>query len=560
MKMTGADIVVNCLLEQGVDTIFGFPGGAVLNIYDSLYLNQDKITHVMTAHEQGATHAADAYARVSGKVGVVIATSGPGATNTITGLATAYMDSSPVVAITGNVGRSLLGKDSFQEVDIKEIARPVTKASFQIESMEQLAPTLRKAFEIATSGRKGPVLVDIPKDITMLSFEYEKMDISNVKSHEFDETSEYNNKINEIAKLVNNAKKPLIYAGGGVVNVKAHEELTQFARKIECPVCCSLMGIGGMSTTDPLYVGNIGMHGSYETGKATYNADLIITLGARFSDRVVGDARKLKEECKIVHVDIDKKEKDKNIETDIYIHGDVIDVLKDLIAVVDKKEHKQWIKQIKEWKDEVNKKSVSTDDIVTPDDIIDAINKYKKPEDIIVTDVGQHQMWVAQKGKFELPKTFITSGGLGTMGFGVGAAVGAKYAKKDVRVTLVTGDGSFHMNLNELVTLKSYNVPITVIIMNNTVLGMVRQWQKIFCENRFSSTDPKRQTDFVKMAKGFGIDGVIVEKSDDMEKALIKAYNSNEPFVIDCRISPDANVLPMIPPGKNVDDVILDLW
>ncbi|MGN0551156.1 MAG: biosynthetic-type acetolactate synthase large subunit [Acutalibacteraceae bacterium] len=556
MILTGSEIIAECLLEQGVDTVFGYPGGAVLNIYDALYMYSGKIRHIMTAHEQGAAHAADGYARATGKTGVVIATSGPGATNLITGIASAYMDSSPVVAITGNVSRNLLGKDSFQEVNIKEIARPVTKASFQIMSMEELAPTIRKAFEIAQSGRKGPVLIDVPKDITALKTEYEKY--APQKPEECLQTDEQ--AVCKAAELINNAKRPLIYAGGGIISSQAGDELTAFAEKIDAPVCCSVMGIGGISTKHPLYIGNIGMHGAYETGMATKNADLIIALGARFSDRVAGDPEKFRQNCNIIHIDIDKKEIDKNVKTDNYILGDVKNVLSKLTDAVSDGEHRSWLEQIKQWKNEIPPIIDYEQSPPTPQYILRTLNGFKNAEDIITTDVGQHQMWVAQECVFEKPRTFLTSGGLGTMGFGLGAAIGAATAKPQSRVTLVTGDGSFHMNLNELVTLKSYNIPIVVIVMNNSVLGMVRQWQKLFYGGRFSQTDPHRATSFEKLANAFGIEGITVNRHEQVLPALEKAYGMNAPVVIDCHISPDENVLPMIPPGKTADEMILELW
>ncbi len=566
MLLTGSEIIAECLLEQGVDTIFGFPGGAVLNIYDTLYLQKDKFTHIMTAHEQGAAHSADGYARSTGKTGVVIATSGPGATNLITGLATAYMDSSPVVAITGNVSRDLLGKDSFQEVDIKEISKPITKASFQVNSMEKLAPTIRKAFEIANSGRKGPVLVDVPKDITALKAEYTPIVID--KSHKEDtfKTQTLQNielhkhQIEHTLELISKSQRPLIYAGGGIISGDASKQLTAFAQKLNAPVCCSIMGLGGISCDNPLFIGNIGMHGIFHTGKATRNADLIIALGARFSDRVAGDTSKFRENCNIIHIDIDKKEINKNVLTNSYVTANVKETLEELTEKMQQKDHSQWLSQIDEWRSDIPSQKENKENIPTPEHIIKTINSYKKPEDIIVTDVGQHQMWVSQLGEFKKPRTFLTSGGLGTMGFGVGAAIGAKYGQPDSRVTLVTGDGSFHMNLNELVTLKSYNIPIVVVVMNNTVLGMVRQWQKVFYGNRFSETDPHRQTNFEKMSEAFGVCGMTVTKQDEFKDALEKAYSLNAPVVIDCQISPDANVLPMIPPGKTADDTIIELW
>lgn len=555
MELTGSEIIAECLLEQGVDTVFGYPGGSVLNIYDTLYMYSDKIKHIMTAHEQGAAHAADGYARATGKTGVVIATSGPGATNLITGIATAYMDSVPIVAITGNVSRSLLGRDSFQEVNIEMIAKPVTKASFQISSMEDLAPTLRKAFEIAQSGRKGPVLVDVPKDITALKTEYIKEQKVCYNTSEVFEADV----LEDIRQSIISSKKPLIYAGGGVISSNASKELTKFAELIDAPVSCSLMGMGGIAGNHPLYAGNIGMHGAFETGMATKHADLIIAAGARFSDRVAGDTEKFGKDATIIHIDIDRKEIHKNVKVDKWIVGDIKAVLTQLTENMPQLEHKKWFEQIKKWHNDISCKKESEDEYPTPQHYLQAMEDLRKSDDIVVTDVGQHQMWAAQVCRFNLPRTFLTSGGLGTMGYGMGAAIGASMAKPDKRVFLVTGDGSFHMNLNELVTLKSYSIPVVVLIMNNTVLGMVRQWQKLFYNKRYSQTDPHRATDFVKLAESFGVCGMRITKAEEIEPTLKKAVELNAPVVIDCSISPDANVLPMIPPGKDADSMILEL-
>lgn len=560
MELTGSEIIAECLLEQGVDTVFGYPGGSVLNIYDTLYMYSDKIKHIMTAHEQGASHAADGYARATGKTGVVIATSGPGATNLVTGIATAYMDSVPVVAITGNVSRDLLGRDSFQEVNIKDISKPVTKASFQVQSMEELAPTIRKAFEIAQSGRKGPVLVDVPKDITALKTDYIKEEIKKPAPPVIEPDQE--KYIEKIKQIILKSKRPLIYAGGGVISSDASDRLTSFAELIDAPVSCSLMGMGAIAGDNHLFAGNIGMHGAYATGMATKNADLIIAAGARFSDRVAGDREKFGENAVVLQLDIDKKEIDKNVKVDRWILGDIKATLTALSEGMPQQNHSEWFEQIKKWNDETDNNSADEKDSSTypsPQQILQSMQKLKNDEDIIVTDVGQHQMWTAQVCRFNAPRTFLTSGGLGTMGYGMGAAIGASLAKPQSRVFLVTGDGSFHMNLNELVTLKSYNIPVVVMIMNNTVLGMVRQWQKLFYGRRFSQTDPHRKTDFVALAKAFGVEGFLVTKPEEVEDTLKKAVSLNAPAVIDFRISPDANVLPMIPPGKDVDSMILSL-
>lgn len=555
MLLTGADIICECLLEQGVDTVFGYPGGAALNTYDALYKYRDKITHILTAHEQGASHAADGYARSTGKVGVVFSTSGPGATNLVTGLATANIDSIPVVAICGNVQRDLLGRDAFQEVDIASVVKPITKASFLVMEMEDLAPTIRKAFEIAQSGRKGPVLVDVPKDITAMKCEYTRQEKVQVKNS----CDVKDSVIKEAQQLISESKRPIIYAGGGIISANASEEFVKFAELIDAPVCCSLMGLGCMPADHPLFVGNIGMHGGYETGKATDNADLIIACGARFSDRVAGDREKFGQQAKIIHMDIDENEIQKNVKVDNWIVGDLKDTLAKLCDGTQQKDNSSWIKEITDWKKQVTISGVNKDGYCHPYQILDAINDIKQRDDIVATDVGQHQMWVSQRTEFFTPRTFLTSGGLGTMGFGLGASIGASMANKDKRVFLVTGDGSFHMNINELVTLKSYNIPVVVVVMNNSVLGMVRQWQKLFYNNHFSQTDPHRATDFVEVAKGYGLKGMRITKPEEISSVLKTAYDMNEPVVVDCVISPDENVLPMIPPGKTADDIITSM-
>lgn len=552
MELKGSEIIAECLLEQGVDTVFGYPGGAVLEIYDALYKYSDKIKHIMTAHEQGASHAADGYARATGKTGVVIATSGPGATNLVTGIATAYMDSIPMVAITGNVGRALLGKSSFQEVDIAEIVKPVTKKSFQVATMEELAPTIRKAFQIAGSGRKGPVLIDVPKDITAMKTEYTKQQplpyepIAEPKAADID----------EVVKLLENCQKPVIYAGGGVISGNASKELTEFAEILDAPVCCSLMGMGDISGDHPLFAGNLGMHGAVETGMAIKDADLIVAAGARFSDRVAGDTEKFGANAKIIHLDIDLKEINKNVKVDSWLLGDIKELLSELKAKLTQQNHEQWKKELSKY---TTVTEVKDGKYITPQEILRAVEELRGDNDIVVTDVGQHQMWAAQECRFRAPRTFLTSGGLGTMGYGMGAAIGAYMGCPDKKVFLATGDGSFHMNMNEMVTLKSYDIPVIIMVFNNTVLGMVRQWQKLFYGRRFSQTDPHRATDFVAAAKAFGIEGFSVSEEKDIMPTLKKAVELNAPVLIDFHISPDANVLPMIPPGKDVDDMILEL-
>ena len=555
MKLTGADIICECLLEQGVDTVFGYPGGAALNTYDALYKYSDRITHVLTVHEQGASHAADGYARSTGKTGVVITTSGPGATNIVTGIATANIDSIPMVAITANVNLDQLGRDSFQEVDIVNITKPITKGSFLITKVEDLAPTLRKAFKLAHDGRKGPVLVDVPKDITSTVTEFEPM---TPKTPQPDKIANPDS-IARVQALIRKARRPMIYAGGGIISADACEEFKQFAELIDAPVCCSLMGLGCLPASHPLCIGNIGMHGGYETGMITAACDLIIACGARFSDRVAGDREKFGEQAKIVQLEIDKNEINKNVQVDEYILGDAKLILQALVKDMEQQEHNVWLAKIDEWKHHFDNASKPYSEYPFPDEFIDAVNQLKSDGDIIATDVGQHQMWVAQFAKIEAEKTLLTSGGMGTMGFGMGAAIGAQVSHPDKRVFLFTGDGSFHMNLNELVTMKSYDLPVIVLVMNNTVLGMVRQWQKLFYGNRFSQTDPHRATDFVKLANAFGVEGMRITKSDEILSTLKKALEMNTTVVIDCQISPDANVLPMIPPGKTVNEIVTEM-
>ncbi len=555
MKLTGAEIICECLLEQGVDTVFGYPGGAALNTYDALYRYSDRITHILTAHEQGASHAADGYARSTGKTGVVLTTSGPGATNIVTGLATANIDSIPMVAITANVNTDQLGRDSFQEVDIVNIVKPITKASWLVERVEDLAPSIRKAFALAKDGRKGPVLIDVPKDITAQSAEYFPEEPAHSKLIEIENPDS----IRRVQALIRNAKRPMIYAGGGILSADACKEFLAFAELIDAPVCCSLMALGAIPASHPLFIGNIGMHGGYETGKITAECDLMISCGARFSDRVAGDREKFGEQAKIVQLEIDIKEINKNVRVDEYVLGDLKSSVTALTVGLEQQKHSEWLAQIDVWKHELDSVKPYEDEYPQPHDIIYAVNGLKKPTDIIATDVGQHQMWVAQFAKIEGERTLLTSGGMGTMGFGMGAAIGAQIAHPDRRVFLFTGDGSFHMNLNELVTLKSYNLPIIVLVMNNAVLGMVRQWQKLFYGSRFSQTDPHRATDFVKLANAFGIEGMRIAHDDDIMPVLKKAMALNAPVVIDVQISPDENVLPMIPPGKTVNEIVTEM-
>ena len=563
MKLNGSEIIMECLLEQGVDTVFGYPGGAVLNIYDALYKYSDKIRHILTAHEQGAAHAADGYARVTGRVGVVIATSGPGATNLVTGLATAYMDSSPVVAITGNVSTDLLGRDSFQEIDITGITMPITKHNYIVKDINNLADTVRSAFKIATTGRKGPVLIDIPKDITaqLCEYIYKKPDKTAYDESKIDESA-----VNELAQMILSAKRPMIYAGGGVIASGACDELKELAETNSIPVSQSIMGLSCFPASSPLNMGMIGMHGSIASNRASVECDLMIAAGARFSDRVAGDRSRFAPNAKLVHIDIDEAEFNKNVTCAMYLSGDMKIVLRKLNAAIksakaESVSREKWLKQIAEWK-ELDKltpiKMLQDKDYVNPYLVIKALHD-ACPDAYVATDVGQHQMWTTQYFGFEKPRHLITSGGLGTMGFGLGAAIGTQAGEPDGRVILVTSDGSFHMNMNELTTVSSYRLPIVVVLMNNQVLGMVRQWQKAFYGSRFSQTSPDRRTDFESLAKAFGIGYIKIDTNEKIESAVKSAFAMNSPVLLDCRISPDVNVVPMIPPGKSAEDIMLEM-
>lgn len=549
MKLNGSQIVLEVLKEQGVDTVFGYPGGTILNIFDELYKYGDTFNHILTAHEQGASHAADGYARATGKVGVCFATSGPGSTNLVTGIATAYMDSVPVVAITCNYATSGLGRDSFQEVDITGITMPITKHNFMVKDVNELAATLRRAFEIAQSGRKGPVLVDIPKDITADICEYTpepKIEITEYKQpkkHCFERAVE----------LISNAKKPLIYVGGGAILSNVGEDLITFAEKIDAPVVSSLMGLGAFPNGHLLHLGLIGMHGHFECNKAAHDCDVLIVAGARFSDRVAGNRAKFAPNAEILHIDIDSAEMDKNIVSNYHLRGNLAEVIPMLTRAVEQLDHSEWKAEIDGFKRPFNQLQIG--DYVNPQTLIEAIDEKTADDTIVVTDVGQHQLWAAQFYKYKLPRTLLTSGGLGTMGYSMGAAMGAAVGCPDKRVIMFAGDGGFHMNLTELATMASYNIPVIMFIMNNTVLGMVRQWQKIFYGNRFSDTDPHRATDFVKVAEAFGVKGMRINTNDEIDAVLEEALKVNGPVVIECRISPDSNVLPMIPPGGSVSDI-----
>ena len=550
MKRNGSQIVLEVLKEQGVDTIFGYPGGTILNIFDELYKYGNTFNHILTAHEQAAAHAADGYARATGKVGVCFATSGPGCTNLVTGIATAYMDSVPVVAITCNYATSGLGRDSFQEVDICGITMPITKHNFQVERVEDLADTIRRAFKIAQTGRKGPVLVDIPKDITAAECEYKKQDKVVPDKAKSPKQSCFDRAVN----LINGAKKPIIYCGGGSVSSNVGKDLIKFAEKIDCPVVSSLMGLGAFPYGHPLHLGLIGMHGHFECNKAAHDCDVLIVCGARFSDRVAGNRAKFAPNAEILHIDIDAAEMDKNVVSNYHLRGDLAEIIPMLTDAVEKQDHSAWKNDIKSFSRPFNQLQIG--DYVNPQTLIEKIDAKTADDTIIVTDVGQHQLWAAQFYKYVQPRTLLSSGGLGTMGYSMGAAIGGQIGCPDKQVVMFAGDGGFHMNLSELATVASYNVPVKMFIMNNTVLGMVRQWQKLFYDNRFSDTDPHRATDFVKVAEAFGVKGMRINTNDDIDAVLDEVFAYNGPVLVDCRISKDSNVLPMIPPGGAHTDII----
>ncbi|MGN0532050.1 MAG: biosynthetic-type acetolactate synthase large subunit [Eubacterium sp.] len=550
MELNGSQIVLEVLKEQGVDTIFGYPGGTILNIFDELYKYGDTFNHILTAHEQGAAHAADGYARATGKVGVCFATSGPGATNLVTGIATAYMDSIPVVAITCNYATSGLGRDSFQEIDITGVTMPITKHNFMVKDINDLADTIRRAFKIAMTGRKGPVLVDIPKDITALTCEYEAQ--PKVVADPFKKPNK--KCFDRAVELIKSAKKPIIYCGGGTIQSNMGQALVSFAEKIDAPVVSSLMGLGAFPNGHPLHLGLIGMHGHFECNKAAHDCDVLITCGARFSDRVAGNRHKFAPNAEILHIDIDAAEMDKNIVSNYHLRGDLADVIPMLTEAIDQQDHRAWREEIASFSRPFNQLQIG--DYVNPQILIEKINSSVNDDAIIVTDVGQHQLWAAQFYKFTMPRTLLTSGGLGTMGYSMGAAFGAQVGCPDKQVIMFAGDGGFHMNLNELATMASYNIPVKMFIMNNKVLGMVRQWQKLFYDNRFSDTDPHRKTDFVAVAEAFGIKGIRINTNDDIDSAVAQALAYPGPVLCDCRISPDSNVLPMIPPGGAHTEII----
>lgn len=553
MKLNGSEILTEVLIEQGVDTVFGYPGGAVLNIYDALYKYSDKIKHILSAHEQGASHAADGYARATGKTGVCIATSGPGATNLVTGIATAYMDSVPMVVITGNVGSGLIGRDAFQEVYITGITMPITKHNFMVQNVDELADTIRDAFRIANTGRKGPVLIDITKDVTAAVTEFEPKEKVVIK----DDTVINAEELKKVAEIINNAKKPVVMFGGGVVSSNASELALELVEKANIPSCHTLMAAGVIGYNNPLNLGLLGMHGGYVTNKAVDDADVLVAIGTRFSDRVALDTNDFAKKATIIQIDIDLSEINKNVAVDHYVIGDVKKVLENLLPLIVNKDRAEWLKVLEDYK-AVDYKPVDDDSQILPHQLIGAICDMAGEDTVVVTDVGQHQMWAAQYVHHINPRGFLTSGGLGTMGYGYGAAIGAKAALGDAKkVVHITGDGSFHMNLNEACTAVSYNLPVITVIMNNKVLGMVRQWQRCFYGKRFSETDPHRKTNFVKLAEGFGAKGYYAETIAQFKDAFAEALKANGPVWIECAIDKDERVLPMIPAGKTVNDIMM---
>ena len=547
-KYSGSKIIVECLLEQGVDTVFGYPGGAILNLYDELYKNQDRIRHILTSHEQGAAHAADGYARASGKVGVCLATSGPGATNLVTGIASAHMDSIPVVAITCNVGNNLLGKDSFQEVDIAGIVMPVTKYSFIVRDGNKLADTIRRAFKIAVTGRPGPVLIDITKDVTGDSFEYEYKAPEKVKPATEVEEEELLN----VVSLIRASNKPYVLVGGGAILSGASEELKTFVSKVDCPVADTLMGKGAFDGSNEKYTGMVGMHGTKSSNLGITECDLLIVIGARFSDRVIGNAKKFARNAKILHIDVDAAEISKNIKADFCLIGDARLILRKLNSRLDPMHHDEWVAHIERLKDmytiKMNKAGL------TGEYIIETIDAKTADDTIISTEVGQHQMWTAQFYKFKNPRTLLTSGGLGTMGYGLGASIGAKVAKPDKTVVNIAGDGCFRMNMNEIATATRYDIPIIQVIINNHVLGMVRQWQNLYYGKRYSQTVLRDKVDFVKLAEAMGAKARRVTTKEEFDDAFDEALKSNTTFVIECEIDSDEKVFPMVSPGAAISD------
>ena len=551
MQLTGADILIRTLIEQGCDTVFGYPGGQILNVYDSLYKYQNEIRHMLTAHEQGAAHAADGYARATGKVGVVMSTSGPGATNLVTGIATAYLDSIPLVAICGNVPTTQIGTDSFQEIDITGVTLPITKHNYFVGSVENLADTIREAFALAQSGRPGPVLIDVPKDVQIAVCDYEPQEpVQPEERHAAKDV-----RIKEAAALINASKRPFIYFGGGLITSEAQEEMLALAEKIDAPIGCSLMGLSGIPTDHPRFLGMQGMHGHYASSMAMHDADLIISLGVRFNDRVTGNREKFAKLAQIIHIDVDGSELSKTVNSACGLRGDVKLTLQKLIPLVNAEQKPDWEKAVKALKETEND-YLDIRPGLTPRNAIMTLNKHLGENTAVATDVGQHQMWAAQNVNFKKPRRFISSGGLGTMGFGLGAAIGAAVGTGE-RSVLVTGDGSFGMCLNELTTAVTYNVPVVILLMNNGVLGMVRQWQTLFFNKHYSNTILDRKTDFVALARAFGADGEAVDTVAALDKAFEHAFSCDGPYVINCRIDKDEFVLPMLPPGGSMDDIIM---
>lgn len=551
MLLTGAEIVVECLKEQGVDTVFGYPGGSILNIYDALYKHSDEIRHVLTSHEQGASHAADGYARATGKVGVCLATSGPGATNTVTGIATAYMDSSPIIVITCNVNVDLLGKDSFQEIDIAGITMPVTKHNFIVKDVRKLADTIRRAFRIAQTGRKGPVLIDIPKDVTAMQTEYTYVKPEPIKPRTFtiDEKE-----MDRAAEAIRQAKRPFIMVGGGVNRAGASDELRAFAEKVQAPVADTLMGKGCFDGNDPHYTGMVGMHGTKTSNFGIMESDLLIAVGTRFSDRVLGNAKTFAHHADIIHIDVDAAEIDKNVISDFQLIGDAKVILKELCGRLEQQNHDEWLQHIEELKEKYPMRYDHS--VLTGPGIMETIYKETKGDAVILAEVGQNQMWAAQFYKYSYPGQYITSGGLGTMGFGLGASLGAKIGCPDKTVINIAGDGCFRMNMNELATASRYNIPVIEVIMNNHVLGMVRQWQSMFYGGRYSATVLEDKVDFVKVAEGLGVKGRKIRTQEEFLDGLRWALSLNEPAVLDCQIDKDDKVWPMVSPGASISECI----
>lgn len=549
MKLTGSEIVIECLKEQGVDTVFGYPGGTILNIYDALYKHDSEIHHILTSHEQGAAHAADGYARATGKVGVCMATSGPGATNLVTGIATAYMDSVPMVAITANVAVPLLGRDSFQEIDIAGVTMPITKHNYIVKDVTKLADTIRNAFAIAKSGRPGPVLVDITKDVTAAECEYTRQE-----PYEVERSTEYikDKDLDQAIEMINHSKRPFVLVGGGAVISDAAKELKEFVDKVHAPVADSLMGKGAYDGREELYCGMVGMHGTKASNFGITKCDLLITIGARFSDRVVGNASRFAKNAKIIQIDVDPAEINKNVVVDASIIGDVKEVLKRLNSRIEDHNHDEWLTEVHELKEKYPLKY--NEEGLSGPYVIEEIYKVTEGDAIITTDVGQHQMWAAQYYKYKKPHTLLTSGGLGTMGYGLGACMGAKVGRPEKTVINIAGDGCFRMNMNEIATAARYQIPIIQVVINNHVLGMVRQWQTLFYGKRYSNTILNDQVDFVKVAQALGAEGILVTKKEEVEPALRKAIAMNKPVVIDCQIDCDDKVFPMVPAGAPIEE------